>query len=262
MVVAPGGRPGGSARTGAARLLVAVAALLLLAGCRVEVAVRVEADAGGAGWVRATVHLDKQAVDAVDDLAGQLRVDDLAAAGWEIDGPTTVAGGGARLRAAKRFATPEGAARAFRELSGPSGPFSALRLSVERGAWRTQSSLQGKVDLSGGLAAFGDEALNGLLGNPTLGLDPAEVERELGRPLDEVFTFELSADLPGRVEANAPRTRSGQPVWPARFGASVPVQATAEAWNWVNVGLGGVALLSGLTLIWRYVGRSRRVSWG
>ncbi|MGH9177912.1 MAG: hypothetical protein ACRD0N_05085 [Acidimicrobiales bacterium] len=262
MLVAPGGRPGGSGRRGAARLLVALAALVLLAGCRVDVSVRVEADAGGAGWVRATVDLDEEAAAVIEDLAGQLRVDDLTAAGWVVEGPTAMTGGGTRLRASKRFVTPEGANRALRELGGPSGPLASLRLTVDRGSWTTESSLRGRVDLSGGLAAFGDEALAGLLGNPTLGLDPAELERELGRPLDEVFTFELAADLPGRVDANAPSTGAGGPVWPARFGTSIPVRATARAWNWVNLGLGGVAVLSGLALLGRYVRRSRRISWG
>jgi hypothetical protein len=261
VVVASGGRPRRSGRPGAARLLVAVAALVLLAGCRVDVSVLVEVDAGGAGWVRATIDLDEEAAASVEDLAGQLRIDDLTAAGWDVEGPTAVTGGGARLRASKRFATPEGAARVLRELGGPTGPFASLRLEVGRGAWKTESSLRGEVNLSGGLAVFGDEALTGLLGNPTLGLDPAELERELGRPLHEVFTFELVADLPGRIDANAPSTRAGRPVWPARFGASVPVRATAQAWNWVNLALGGVAVASGLALLWRYVRRSRRVSW-
>ena len=244
------------------RVTLAVLALVVLSGCRAGVSVEVEATAGGDGRVRATVTLDAEAARQVPDLAEQLRVDDLEAAGWEIEGPSAAPGGGSTVRASKPFASPAGAARALEELGGPSGPFASLRLRVDRGLWRTTSALAGEVDLTAGLAVFGDETLAERLGGPTLGLDPAAVERELGRPLAEVVTLEVVADLPGRLDSNAPGTRAGAAVWPATLGSSVAVRATSEQWNVFSLAMSIVAGVSGLSLVAVLVRRSRRVSWG
>lgn len=233
----------------------------MLAGCNADVAVEVDVGRGGGGHVRAVVTLDEEAAAQVPDLAGQLRVEDLQAAGWEVEGPTTTAGDGVSLQISKPFSSPAGAARAVEELSGPSGPFSSLRLTSERGFWRTRTRLTGTVDLGAGLDVFGDDALRQRLGGTSLGVDPAAVERELGRPLAEVFTFEVAADLPGRVESNAPENRGGDPVWPAALGAVVAVRASSEAWNVLNLAAAAVALVSGIALVVVLVRRSRAVSW-
>lgn len=239
--------------------VLAVLAAGLLGGCRVGVSVEVETAAGGGGHVRATVTLDAEAARQVPDLAHQLRVDDLEAAGWEVDGPTAAPGGGASVTASKPFATSRGAARALRELGGG---FAGLRLRVDRSFWRTTSALEGEVDLSAGLAAFGDEDLAALVGNQTLGLDPPAVERELGRPLAEVLEVELVADLAGRMDADAPEARAGDAVWPVPLGTTVAVRAEAERWNSSSLAMGAVALASGLMLVGVLIRRSRRVSWG
>lgn len=244
------------------RLLVVAAASVLVAGCRVGVSVELEAGMDGGGEVRATVTLDEEAAAQVPDLAEQLRVDDLRRAGWQVEGPSPTPGGGASLRAAKRFGSPEGADRAVEELSGPGGPFRSLRLTHERSFWKTRSALTGSLDLSAGLDVFGDAALTELLGGPSFGMDPAEVERELGRPLAEVFALEVVGRLPGRVESNAPLVRDGARVWPAGLGETVAVRASAEAWNVPNLALAAVALVSGAALLVVLVSRSRRVSWG
>lgn len=240
------------------RLILAVAALFVLAGCRVGVSVEVETAAEGGGRVMATVTLDGEAAAQVPDLAEQLRVSDLGAAGWTVEGPTPAPGGGVTVLASKPFATSAGATRALQELGGG---FGGLRLRVDRGFWRTTSELTGAVDLSPGLAAFGDEELAALVGNPTLGLDPGAVERELGRPLAEVVAVELVGDLAGEVDADAPRARSGAPVWAVPLGSSVAVRATAQQWNVQRLALAGVSLVAGLSLSVVLVRRSRRVSW-
>lgn len=240
------------------RLLPALLALLLLAGCRVDVSVEVEADIAGRGVVRATVRLDREAVEQVPDLAGQLRTDDLAAAGWAVDGPAPAAGGAMVVRLSKPF---DSAAEATRTLGELGPPFRSLRLTAGPGLWRTRTRLRGAIDLSGGLGVFGDEVLEQRLGGAGLGLDPAAVERDLGRPPAEVFAFEVVGDLPGRVEANTPARRSGDVVWPAVLGSIVVVEATSHAWNVPRLALSGVALLSGAALVVVLVRRSRAVSW-
>lgn len=243
-------------------MLPAALALLLLAGCRVDVGVEVEAGTDGRGHVRATVTLDEEAASRVPDLADQLRVDDLEAAGWEIEGPSPAPGGGTRLRATRPFSSPAGAARALDELGGSGGMFRSLRLTRQRTFWKTRTSLAGSLDLTAGIDVFSDDRLRERLGGPTLGVDPAAVERELGRPLAEVFVFEVTTRLPGDVESNAPTTRGGGAVWPVRLGQTVPVRASSEAWNLVNIGFAAVSLLSALSLVVVLVRRSRALSWG
>jgi hypothetical protein len=239
-------------------VILAVATLLLLAGCRVDVSVEVETAAEGGGRVQATVTLDGEAAAQVPDLAEQLRVGDLRAAGWTVEGPSPAPGGGVTVLASKPFATSDGAARVLRELGGG---FGGLRLRVDRGFWKTTSELAGAVDLSSGLAAFGDEELAGLLGNPTLGLDPAAVERELGRPLGDVVTVELVGDLAGAVDADAPATRAGAPVWTVPLGSAVAVRASAEQWNVLRLSVAGLSFVSGISLLVVLLRRSPRVSW-
>lgn len=257
-----GRRPPGRRPSSALRLLAGVFSLLLLAGCRVDTAVDVEATTGGGGHVRVTVTLDEDAAAQVPDLAEQLRADDAVAAGWRLEGPSPARGGGVTLRATRRFDSPAGAARALEELSGTGGPLRSLRLTRERTFWETTTVLAGSVDLTPGLDVLGDDELNKLLGGPSLGMDIAALEREVGRPLAEVLTFEMGARLPGDVASNAPRTEGGAVFWPVPLGQAVPVTATSKAWNVANIALGGVSLVSALSLLAVLVRRSRAVSWG
>lgn len=231
----------------------------MLAGCRVDVAVEVDAAAGGGGRVRATVTLDEAATAQVPDLAAQLRVEDLRAAGWQVEGPAPTPAGGATLRVSKPFSSPAGAGRSIEELGVPLG---GLRFGSDRGLWKTRSSFRGTVDLTAGLDVFGDQALTERLGGPGLGLDPAQLERDLGRPVADVFGFEVVARLPGQVDSNAPASRDGAAVWPVELGRSVNISASSEAWNVVNVALAAVSVLAGLALVVVLVRRSRAVSWG
>lgn len=244
-----------------ARLVAALLALLLLAGCRADLSVEVRTARGGGGELQATVRLDREAAGRVPDLADQLRLDDLRSAGWRVDGPRPAADGGTVLQVSKPFSSAAGAARAVEELSGSGGPFGTLVVTTERTFWKTRTAVGGGVDLTGGLEAFSDQALAGRLGSP-LGVSPAELEREVGRPLAEAFAFEVVARLPGRVASNAPLRRGGAVVWPARLGETVAVTASSEAWNTRRIALAGVALGSALALLVVLVRRSRLISWG
>lgn len=243
-----------------ARALAGLLAVLALGGCRADLSVSVEAGADGGGRVAATVTLDREAVAQVPDLAAQLRVDDLEAAGWQVAGPSPVGDGGVTLRVSKRFTSSRGAARAIEELSGAGGPFSSLRLTRQRGFFKTRTALVGAVDLGAGLGAFGDAALAEKLGAPNLGLDPAVVERELGTPLSEAVKVELVGRLPGPTTSNAPTSRGGDPVWPVVLGARRAVSASSSAWNVLSLAFAGVAALAGSALALVLVRRRRRDS--
>ncbi|HEX2700252.1 MAG TPA: hypothetical protein VHM89_08640, partial [Acidimicrobiales bacterium] len=125
-------------------------------------------------------------------------------------------------------------------------------------AERTQP---GTVDLRAGLGAFGDAGLAEKLGGPNLGIDPAAVERELGKPLSEAVHVAVVGRLPGTVESNAPSTSDDGAVWPVALGATASIAASSEAWNVVRLAFAGLAVVSGLTLLGLLVRRSRLFSW-
>ncbi|HEX2040575.1 MAG TPA: hypothetical protein VHF47_12695 [Acidimicrobiales bacterium] len=230
------------------RLARAAAALLLLAACRVETTVAVDADADGSGRVQVEVALDREAARRVPDLAGQLRVDDLRAAGWEVERPQRADGGGLTVRLAKPYRTPAEAVEAIEELSGSNGPFRDFRLRRDRSFLRTTTAISGTVDLRGGLEAFGDEALREQLGGSLLGFDPAELEGQLGTPLSRVFAFRVVARLPGDVSSNAPSTADGDAVWRPLLGERVVLTAKAERWNVRNIAAATVSVAAAVGL--------------
>lgn len=230
------------------RLLPAVAALaVLLTACKVETTVGIDADADGTGRVRVEIALDRDAAQRVPDLGKQLRVDDLRAAGWQVEKPEKADGGGVTVEAVKRFRTPSEAAQAIEELSGPTGPFRDFELQRDRSFLKTKTALTGTVDLRRGVEAFGDDALRERLGGTTLGFDPAELEQRLGTPLAEVFLFDVNVRLPGHDGID----------WRPRLGERIEVSARAERWNDRNIGAAAVSLGAAVALVIVLVRRRR-----
>lgn len=230
-------------------LLGAVAALFLLAGCKVETTVGIHADADGTGRVRVEVALDGDAVQRVPDLAKQLRVDDLRAAGWQVDEPQKTDDDGLTVEAEKRFRTTAEASQVVEEVSGPAGPFRHFELQRDRSFFKTKTAFAGTVDLSGGVEAFGDDALRERLGGSPLGFDPAGLEQQLGTALSRIFEFRVVARLPGDVESNAPTSSDNGAVWRPVLGERVLLEATAERWNVRNIGAAAVSLAAAVALV-------------
>jgi hypothetical protein len=230
------------------RLVLAVAALASLAGCKVETTVEVDADADGTGRVVAEVVLDDDAVRRVPGLAEQLRVDDLRAAGWQVEKPRKAAAGGLVVEAAKRFRTPAEAAQAVEELTGPAGPFRGFELRRERSFLRTRTAFSGTVDLGRGIEAFGDDVLRDRLGGSSLGLDPAELESRLGTALSDVFSFRVVARLPGNVSSDASGVEGDGVVWRPALGETVVVHATSVRWNVRSIAAAAVSAVAAAAL--------------
>lgn len=182
--------------------------------------------------------LDKETAAQVPDLAQDLRLDDLDAAGWEVEGPSGGDEGEVSVEATKSFTTPAGASRAIEELGGPKGPFRDFRLRVDRSFLETRTSVDGTVDLSSGLEGFSDEVLRQRLGSP-LGVDLATVERQLGRPLEEMFRVTVEARLPGE----APTVVSPE------LGQRAQLVASARRLNVERIVAAALAGLAGLVLL-------------
>jgi predicted enzyme related to lactoylglutathione lyase len=235
-------------------LLGALVALTATA-CQVRTTVAVDVADDGSGTVEVAVGLDAEAVGRLPDLdddgrstaadlAGLVRTDDLAAAGWHLSDPAadpSADDGAVWIRATKPFGTPEEAGRVLGEITGTDGPLRDLRVDRDDSFGRTRFTFEGAADLSGGLEAFGDEGLAAALDGEVLGEDAAAVEEELGRPLADMFTLEISADLPGDSTAV---------VWaPVLGGPPVEMAATGTVRDWWVLGLAALAVACGVGLV-------------
>lgn len=228
------------------RLVLACLAIMLAAGCRLEITVGVDVAGDGSGRVQAVAALDAQAAERFPDLARQLRVDDLTQAGWNVTGPTVEGDGRTYVRLTRPFATPEEAGEILDELSGDDGPFRDLKVERSSSFAATDFDLTGTVDLSAGPEGFGDDALRDHLGGTSLGWRPEEIESQAGAPLSEIFGFRVVADLPGGVnDTNAPRTVDGAAVWRPSLGERIEMEAASRSWHLSRLLWTLVAVLAG-----------------
>ena len=218
--------------------------LLALSACQVRVTAGIDVAASGEGTVRAGVGLDADALRAVGDLAAALRVDDLRAAGWEVEGPRGEGDGLTWVRASRAFSEVEEARLALSQLSGPDGPFRNLSFERERSFLRTRTRLSGTVDLTGGLTGFADADLRNLVGE-TIRLDPDGLRGELGTDLDRAVQVQFEARLPGSVRSNAPERAGDRSVWRPAVGEQLAIEASSSG---LQVPLVPIALAVALLL--------------
>lgn len=198
-------------------------------GCEIDVGVRVDVAADGSGQVEVAVTLDRDAAGRVSDLAGQLRVDDLRAAGWVIDGPTPGADGSVVLSATKPFAHVGGAGAVLEEISGADGPFQGFEVRRQRSFFATTYRLDGVVALGDGVEGFSDEALRQRLEGSGFGLGTTEVEQLTGEPLADTFHFDVRARLPGKlVEGPPARGDDEVSAWSPEVGETTVLAASTR----------------------------------
>lgn len=213
------------------RLLVAVVGVLVLAGCRVDVAVDLVLDADGTGELAVTAAADSEVVDQAPGLAEDLRLDDAAAAGWTVEGPTATEDGGLSVTLRHPVASAEEATNLLASL-GP--PFSDVRLDRATVDDETTVTLSGRLTLAAGFDSFADSELLATAGgspyaDELTGVTPAE-------SMSVVFR----ADLPGEVEETTGERRDGALEWDAPLdGTSVDlatrtVQHPASGGSWAR----------------------------
>ena len=204
----------------------------------------IDAEADGTGRVRATVELDRAAYRELQDAGTKIRSDDLVAAGWRVQGPTATDDGGAVIVATHDFDSPDQVDELVDELGGaPDGPFRDVRLDVDRSFAKTTTEFTATVDLQRGVDAFTDERMRTDLRGDALGLGAEALQERLGAALDRVFGLRVAVRLPGPTESNAPGDVA---AWSPKLGERVTLEARAEQWNVVPVGLAGLGLLAGI----------------
>lgn len=180
-------------------LVVLLAFLTVVAGCKVDAVVTIRVDDDGSGSVSARVVLDAEAVRAVETSETQLesavRLDDLAAAGWEVTEWHRRENGGASIVVTKDFDRAEDAAEVVAELNGPDGPLRDVELQRDVSTFRTQWSFSGVADLEDLTTGIGeDEELVARLTAERV--DVAALDQQLLGKTRDAFRLRVVADLP------------------------------------------------------------------
>ena len=249
-------------------VVVLLGALVLLTGCRLDVAVEVAVRPDGSGEVAVTVVADAALLARAPGALDDLRLDDARAAGWAVDGPVAVDGGGVRVELRKPFGTLEQAAAVLAEVGPPLGRFEFRRDRPDPTTERWQ--VRGAAGLPDGWAAWSDAALDDLLGGPPTGLDPSPaagltltVDVRLPVPADSLGVTGAVAGPDGAVRFT-PDVGDGAVRTFVATGRLVDERPAAEraaaqqAWRWSVLSLvAGVLALEATAVVvwWRRRGR-------
>ena len=209
------------------RLLPLLVALLAWAAsaCQVTLTAGVDVSRDGTGRVVAGVGLDDAAVREVRDLATALRLDDVRAAGWQVDTPRKEGDGLTWIRASKPFTEPEQVPTILAELNGAGGPFRDFKVIRTKSLTRSTTTFTGTVDLAAGLTGLSDPELTAALGDVDLGLDVDALRQRFGDQLD----VRVTAGLPGELKTNAPTREGGRALWTPDLGQTIQLEASSEA---------------------------------
>ena len=189
-------------------ILVVVACVLLLAGCKVDTTLTIDVHDNGGGTVRVRVALDAEAVQNTEAGGGKLedrvRLGDLQAAGWTVSPWRRARNGSATVTLRKDFANAGELAGIVAELNGNSGPLKDVKLARNRGLLSTEYKLRGTADLSrltAGVAADPD-----LVAQLTAQrVDVAQIEQRLAQQISDAFHLRIRIVLPGGTKHIDPK---------------------------------------------------------
>ena len=182
------------------RLLVVVAACVLLAGCKVDTTLTIDVHDDGGGSVRVRVALDADAVQNAQTGGGTLedrvRLGDLEAAGWSVSPWRRAPDGSATVSLHKDFANAGELASVVTELSGKDGPLRGVTLERDRGLLSTDYRVKGEADLSRLTAGVADdpEVVAQLTGQR---VDVAQIDQRLAQQINKAFRLRIRFVFPG-----------------------------------------------------------------
>ncbi len=175
-------------------MLALFAGLVVLTGCQLDLELDITVEPDGTGTMTFTATADAELVERVPNIAEELVLDDIAAAGWQITGPTPTEDGGLVLTMTHDFESAAEATNLLRRL-GP--PFNDPELGRGDTGDTTNNRLTGRFGLPGGFEAFADEDLVAAVG----GVPFAAEFAERGATPANSMTATVRADLPGDVIA-------------------------------------------------------------
>jgi hypothetical protein len=239
-------------------LLVALLALVVLAGCQVHVNVEVEAADDGSGTVTVRVGFDDGALTRLGDPSTALRLDDLAQANWRVTGPKKDSDDGLTWwTASKPFANADELAVVLSEVAGPE--------VVRDVRWdRTETDddvtvrLQATIDLTTGVQAFSDADVAAALDGDAFGGNITQIEAQEGRPVADMVSAQVDVDVAGVQQSFNPSLADAQPVAVDVTAVKAKPTFTSSAWLLGAVALAAVVLVgTGLLAARRRFGTSR-----
>lgn len=183
--------------------------MFALTGCQLDVVADVVVDPDGTGIITVTAEADAELVTEVPTIADELVLDDIAAAGWTIDGPNPTPGGGLILTLTHEFEGKDEATNLLRSL-GP--PFNDPVIGRGQDGDSATNTARANLGLPDGYATFADDDLISVVGDvPFASRLAAE-----GAIPSTSFSAVLNVTLPGELvdeETNAEVLDDGRLQW-------------------------------------------------
>ncbi len=203
------------------RILALCACALVLASCQVDVDVNLSMADDGTGTITVVATADADVIRVVPTLADELELDDVVAAGWEVQGPTATPDGGLTLTISHSFTSPDDATNLLNSIGPPFNQMSVQRTTVNND---TTTTLHGLLGLSNGFAAFADDDLVTAVGSLPFS---DEIEASGSTP-DTSMQVTIEASLPGEIvaeETNGITLDDGSLQW------VVPLDGSIAEWR-------------------------------
>ena len=181
--------------------VLAAAASVLAAGCRVDVLVGIDIEHDGAGEVTVEVVFDEEVLRWVPDLDELVVADDLV--GWDVSPPqVSDTSDGQRLAfvASKRFGSPAELADVLAEIDrapdGSAGLFRSATYVGSRDGALVRYELTVTVGLDRPVSELVNPATAEALEGELFGMPIADIEARAGAPLDELVSLVVQASVP------------------------------------------------------------------
>ncbi len=175
------------------RVLAACVCVVVLAGCRLDVAVDMTVEPDGTGTISILATADAELVAAVPTIAEDLALDDIVTAGWAVDGPNPTPDGGLTITFTHGFFSDEEATNLLNSLGAPFNEMSMVRNSSGQD---TTTRLTGLLGLPDGFASFADEDLVAAVGSVPF----AEQIAASGATPASSMGITMRAALPGNID--------------------------------------------------------------
>lgn len=191
------------------RIAATIVAVIALSSCRVEVTTNLSVKPNGSGNVTVTVTADKDVVAKAPELTTDLRFDDAVAAGWKVDGPTATDDGGYKLVLSHSFPTPEVANALLAQLNGPKGPLHDIVLTRSGKDTNSTWTLNGRLEVNGGLETFVDDNTLSLLGAAPY----ADAVKRSNMDLGDAVGLTFTASIPGSVKQTTANREGSSLTW-------------------------------------------------
>lgn len=231
------------------RLLLLGVVVLLASACQVNTTVDIHVESDGSGTVTVEVVADAEAVALLADAPDRLMFDDLADAGWTLEGPELAVSGALSFTAAKRFEHPDDLSAVLSELIGDVD-FVELELVTTHAFDRiglapakTRYEVTGTVDPDPDLSGFVDDFL-------PVGLD-LDNRTEIAEEKNDDSEITIMIRLPGSESTENGEVRGEAVVFTTVYGADglLAVDASSTVEDVLPRVWALVALLAGLLLV-------------